>query len=156
MTASAADSGQNVEIREIMRILPHRYPMLMVDRVVEIVPDERAVGIKNVTANEPHFPGHFPERPIMPGVMLVEAMAQTAAILVARSEQMEADGKLVYFMSIDNARFRIPVVPGDTLRIPVRKVRRRGNVWKFDGTCEVAGAVVAESTFTAMVADDTP
>lgn len=152
--ASTTVEDGTVDILEVMRILPHRYPMLMIDRVVEILPGRSAVGIKNVTVNEPHFQGHFPAKPIMPGVMLVEAMAQTAAILVARSaEDVDPEGKLVYFLTIDGARFRRPVTPGDTMRVPVVKKRRRGNVWKFDGTCEVDGEVVAEAKFSAMVVD---
>lgn len=150
-----SDEGSVVTIEEIMRILPHRYPLLMIDRVVEISPDQGAVGIKNVTINEPHFQGHFPERPIMPGVMLVEAMAQTAAVLVASTdEDIDPNGKLVYFLTIDGARFRKIVTPGDVLRIPVVKKQRRGNVWKFEATCEVDGKVVAEAAFSAMVADE--
>ena len=152
----SAEETSFADIHEIMRVLPHRYPMLMIDRVVDISPDHRAVGIKSVTINEPHFQGHFPNKPVMPGVMLVEAMAQTAAILVARSDKTidPDEGKLVYFMTIDGARFRKPVTPGDVLRIPVIKKRRRGNVWKFDGICEVDGGIVAEATFSAMVVDE--
>ncbi len=151
----SAEETSFADIHEIMRVLPHRYPMLMIDRVVDISPDHRAVGVKNVTVNEPHFEGHFPNKPVMPGVMLVEAMAQTAAILVARSDKsVDPEGKLVYFMTITSARFRKPVTPGDVLRIPVIMRRRRGNVWKFDGTCEVDGGIVAEATFSAMVADE--
>ena len=145
---------ENVDIIEIKRILPHRYPILMIDRVENIVPDISAIGIKNVTSNEPQFQGHFPDKPIMPGVMLVEAMAQTAAILVAKSdESINSDGKLVYFMTIDNARFRKIVVPGDTLRILVTKKHRRGNVWKFEGECKVDDQAVADAKFSAMVED---
>jgi 3-hydroxyacyl-[acyl-carrier-protein] dehydratase len=148
---SVADAA---DVLQVMRILPHRYPMLMVDRVVEIEPDVKAVGIKNVTINEPQFEGHFPGRPIMPGVMLVEAMAQTAAVLVARSDlSLVPENKIVYLMSIETARFRKPVTPGDVLVVHVAKKRRRGNAWKFDGRCTVDGQVVAEATFGAMAAD---
>lgn len=144
----------SADIQRILQMLPHRYPMLMVDRVVDIVPDQSATGIKNVTVNEPHFQGHFPRRPIMPGVMIVESMAQTAAVLVAYSETgLDPEGKLVYFTTIDNARFRVPVVPGDTVLVHVIKRHRRGNMWKFDGRCEVDGKAVAEAAFGAMVAD---
>lgn len=144
-----------IDILRIMRALPHRYPMLMVDRVVEMVANDHAVGIKNVTINEPHFTGHFPTRPIMPGVMIIRSMAQTAAVLVVYSTAgMNPEGKLVYFMSIDNARFRKPVVPGDTMRVQVTKVHSRGNVWRFEGKCTVDGKAVAEATFSAMVIDE--
>ena len=152
--AGGVEAG-SADILRILQILPHRYPMLMVDRVVDIVPDERATGIKNVTINEPHFQGHFPRRPVMPGVMIVEAMAQTAAVLVACSEPgLDPDGKLVYFTTIDNARFRLPVTPGDTVLVHVVKRHRRGNMWKFEGRCEVDGKVVAEAAFGAMVTDE--
>lgn len=142
------------DILQIMRMIPHRYPMLLVDRVVDMVRDESAVGIKNVTANEPHFVGHFPSRPIMPGVMIVESMAQTAAVLVAYSDrELQESGKLVYFLAIDHARFRRPVVPGDSMRVYVKRSHRRGNVWKFDAECKVDGKVVAEAAFSAMVVD---
>jgi 3-hydroxyacyl-[acyl-carrier-protein] dehydratase len=142
-----------LDIQRICEMIPHRYPFLMIDKVVEMVPNESAVGIKNVTINEPHFRGHFPQRPVMPGVLIVEAMAQTAAVLVVHTLGREAEGKLVYFMSIDNARFRKPVVPGDTLHIHVRKQRNRGNVWKFLGEAKVDGRLVAEAEYAAMILD---
>ena len=151
---AAAEIGA-IDILRIMQALPHRYPMLMVDRVVEIVPNDHAVGIKNVTINEPHFVGHFPTRPIMPGVMIIESMAQTAAILVVYSTAgVNPEGKLVYFMSIDSARFRKPVVPGDTMRVHVTRIHNRGNVWRFEGKCTVDDKVVAEAVFSAMVVDE--
>ena len=143
----------SVGINRIMEMIPHRYPMLMIDEVTEIVTDKSAIGIKNVSINEPQFQGHFPKHPIMPGVMLVEAMAQTAAVLVVHSLGPEAEGKLVYFMSIDNARFRKPVIPGDTLYVKVEKLRSREFVWKFNGKVLVKNKLVAESDFTAMVVD---
>lgn len=150
-----SSNKNTADISEIMRILPHRYPMLMIDRVIEISKDISAVGIKNVSINEPQFQGHFPNKPIMPGVMLVEAMAQTAAILVAKSDlSINAEGKLVYFMTIEDARFRNLVTPGDTLRIAVTKKHRRSNVWKFEGVCRVEEKIVAEAKFSAMVVDD--
>ena len=121
-TATVAD------IKRILQLIPHRYPMLMVDRVTEMKLDSSAVGIKNVSINEPFFQGHFPSEPVMPGVLIIEAMAQTAAVLVMSSLGQEADGKLVYFMSVDNARFRRPVFPGDCLHVHVTKQRNRGNV----------------------------
>jgi 3-hydroxyacyl-[acyl-carrier-protein] dehydratase len=141
-----------LDILEIRNILPHRYPMLLVDRIIELQPD-RIVGIKNVTGNEPFFIGHFPDFPVMPGVLIIEAMAQTAAVLVVETLGEEAAGKLVYFMMVENAKFRRPVVPGDQMRIHVRKDRNRGNVWKFSAEAKVDGQVVAESTFAAMILD---
>jgi 3-hydroxyacyl-[acyl-carrier-protein] dehydratase len=125
----------------------------MIDRVIDVLPDVSAVGIKNVTASESYFQGHFPQRPVMPGVLIVEAMAQTAAVLVVATLGDSAAGKLVYFMSIDNARFRKPVTPGDTLHIKVVKLRRRGPVWKFSGEARVDSLVVAEATYAAMILD---
>lgn len=146
----AGKSLPDIDFGRILRALPHRYPFLLVDRIVEVVADESATGIKAVTASEPHFQGHFPEHPIMPGVLIIEAMAQTAAVLVVESGKVPA-GALVYFMSISDARFRHPVVPGDILRLEVRKLRQRGNVWKFEGKAKVDGKVVAEATYTAMI-----
>ncbi len=138
-----------MELLEIMKFLPHRYPFLLVDRIVEINSDHSAVGIKNVTANEPHFVGHFPEMPIMPGVLLVEGMAQTAGAICAR--QAGETGNLVYFMTIDNARFRKPVVPGDQVRFHVEKQKQRRNVWKFHCEAKVDGMLVAEADIGAMM-----
>ncbi|MBL6928846.1 MAG: 3-hydroxyacyl-ACP dehydratase FabZ [Rhodospirillales bacterium] len=145
--------GISVDINRIMEMIPHRYPFLMIDRVVEIVADVGAVGVKNVTMNEPFFPGHFPSRPVMPGVLMIEAMAQTAAVLVVETLGAESEGKLVYFMTVDNARFRKPVVPGDTLHIHITKQRNRRNVWKFKGEVKVDDTLVAEATFAAMIVD---
>jgi 3-hydroxyacyl-[acyl-carrier-protein] dehydratase len=142
------------DIGRIMQMIPHRYPLLLVDKVVEMKADESAVGIKNVTINEPFFPGHFPTRPVMPGVMIIECMAQTAAVLVVHTLGPEAEGKLVYFMTVDNARFRRPVVPGDQMRIHVTRDRRRGNVWKFVGKVTVDDKLAAEASFAAMILDD--
>lgn len=142
-----------VDIIEILDMLPHRYPLLLVDRVKDIVLDTSATGIKNVTMNEPQFQGHFPGRPIMPGVMIVEAMAQTAAVLVIKTLDSAGTQKNVLFMSIDNARFRRPVVPGDVMEIKVTKKQQRGPVWKFSGVVEVEGKKVAEADFAAMITD---
>ena len=154
MEAKLAQEEQlTIEIERIMQMIPHRYPFLMIDRVVEVVPDATAVGIKNVSINEPYFQGHFPQRPVMPGVLIIEAMAQTAAVLVVHTLGISAEGKLVYFMSVDSARFRRPVLPGDQLRIHVAKERSRGNVWKFSGEAKVNGTLVAEATYAAMIMD---
>lgn len=144
---------RTIDINRVMQMIPHRYPFLMVDKVTDVVPDQSAVGVKNVTINEPHFQGHFPSRPIMPGVLIIESMAQTAAVLVVETLGPQAEGKLVYFMSVEEARFRKPVGPGDTLHIHVRKERSRGNVWKFRGEAKVDGVLMAEATYTAMIMD---
>ncbi len=155
-TQSSKDATHTDEVLDIARIMhaiPHRYPMLMIDRVVDLVHDESATGLKNVTSNENFFQGHFPGHPVMPGVLIVEAMAQTAAVLVVETLGPGSAGKLVYFMTIDGAKFRRPVVPGDQLRIHVVKVRSRNNVWKFTGIARVDGLAVAEATFSAMIMD---
>ncbi len=146
-------SGTVLTINDLMRLLPHRYPMLLVDRLIDVVPYESAVGVKNVTMNEPYFQGHFPGHPVMPGVFMVEAMAQTAAALVAHSLDEGLQDRVVYFMTIDKARFRQPVHPGDTLMIPVQKVRSRGPVWKFHGEARVGNALAAEAEYSAMIVD---
>jgi len=146
--------GATIDIDQIQRMIPHRYPMLMVDRIIDLIPDQRATGIKNVTINEPFFQGHFPGAPLMPGVLIIEAMAQTAAVLVVATLGAERDGSLVYFMSIDSARFRKPVKPGDVLHVHVEKGRNRGNVWKFNGRAVVDGDVVAEATYAAMIREE--
>ncbi len=151
----AAHSG-TVDIAGIMRAIPHRYPLLLLDRMVDVVPGESATGIKNVTINENFFQGHFPGQPVMPGVLIIEAMAQTAAVLVVETMGPDAAGKVVYFMSIEGAKFRKPVVPGDQLRIHIKKERRRGNVWKFAAQAKVDGVTVAEATYAAMIMDRAP
>ena len=143
-----------LDVMRIMELIPHRYPFLLIDRIVELEIDKSAVGIKNVTINESFFQGHFPRQPIMPGVLIVEAMAQTAAVLVVQTLEGAAAGKLVYFMTIDQARFRKPVSPGDTLMIHVDKLRSRGKVWKFSGEVRVEGTLVASARFAAMIMDD--
>ncbi|MEJ2684943.1 MAG: 3-hydroxyacyl-ACP dehydratase FabZ [Candidatus Sulfobium sp.] len=137
-------------INDIMKNLPHRYPFLLVDRIVELEPGVRATGIKNVTINEPFFQGHFPDQPIMPGVLIIEAMAQVAGVMAFRSG---VEGKSVYFMSIDNAKFRRPVVPGDQIIMEIKVLKQRGNVWKFSGVATVDEKPVSEAEFTAMVTD---
>lgn len=140
-----------LDISRIMQLIPHRYPMLLVDKVKDIVPGESCTGIKNVTMNEPQFTGHFPQKPVFPGVMIVEAMAQTSAILVMQTLGQEAEGRLVYFMGIEEAKFRKPIGPGDQIHIKVKKIQNRRNVWKFSGEAWVDGTLHAEATYTAMI-----
>ena len=142
-----------IDLKQIMQMIPHRYTFLMIDKVIDVVRGRSAIGIKSVTINEPHFQGHFPRWPVMPGVLIIEAMAQTAAVLVVDAIG-EAAGKLVYFTSIDAARFRRPVVPGTTLRIHVELVHSRGTVWKFQGKAMVDDKLMAEATYAAMVMDN--
>jgi 3-hydroxyacyl-[acyl-carrier-protein] dehydratase len=149
---SSAEQGvAPLNVHDIMGLLPHRYPFLMIDRVEDIVVGESAVGTKNVTINEPFFQGHFPAQAVMPGVLIVEAMAQTAAALVMYTLGEEAHGKVVYFMSVDEARFRKPVVPGDTLKIHVTRIQNRRSVWKFKGEAKVDGVLVANASYSAMI-----
>ncbi len=143
-----------IDTLRIMELIPHRPPFLMIDKLVDVVAGERAIGVKNVTINEDFFRGHFPTRPVMPGVLIIEAMAQTAAVLVVHTLGPMAQGKLVYFMSVDNARFRRPVVPGDTLKVHVASLRHRGNVWKFEAQAKVDGKLCAEATYAAMIMGD--
>jgi 3-hydroxyacyl-[acyl-carrier-protein] dehydratase len=152
-TASTIKSIGHVDIMRIMEMIPHRYPFLMIDRVVDVVLDVSAVGIKNVTINEQFFQGHFPASPVFPGVLVIEAMAQTAAVLVVATLGPEAEGKLVYFMLVDSARFRRPIVPGDQVHIHVTKLRNRKNVWKFSAEAKVDGQLAAEATYAAMILD---
>jgi 3-hydroxyacyl-[acyl-carrier-protein] dehydratase len=157
MEASAARQEQvgiDIDIERILEMIPHRYPFLMIDKLVDVVAGVGATGIKNVSINEPFFQGHFPGRPVMPGVLIIEAMAQTAAVLVVHTLGPDAEGKLVYFMTIDDARFRKPVMPGDTLHVHVRKRQSRNNVWKFEAEAKVDGAVVAQATYAAMILDE--
>jgi 3-hydroxyacyl-[acyl-carrier-protein] dehydratase len=152
----AALAGQrldDLDVDGIKRLIPHRFPFLMIDRVVDIVAETSATGIKNVTANEPQFAGHFPDHPVMPGVLIIEAMAQTAAVLVVATLGPGAEGSLVYFMTIDQARFRRPVVPGHQLRIQVTKQQRKLGVWKFAGRATVEGGLVAEAIISAKIID---
>ncbi|HEX9791073.1 MAG TPA: 3-hydroxyacyl-ACP dehydratase FabZ [Kiloniellales bacterium] len=148
------DTIESIDIMRVMQMIPHRYPFLMIDRVINLVPDQSAVGIKNVTINENHFQGHFPRQPVMPGVLIIESMAQTAAVLVVETLRGAAAGKLVYFMTVEDGRFRKPVVPGDTLHVHVTKLRHRANVWKFSGEARVNGVLMAEARFSAMIMDD--
>lgn len=150
---SVAEKGRTADIERVMELIPHRYPFLMIDRLEEMVRDVSCIGIKNVTIGEPYFQGHFPIRPVMPGVLIIEALAQTAAALVVETLGEAALGKLVYFMTIENARFHQPVVPGDVLRLYVTKQRRREHFWKFSGEAKVDETVVAEATYAAMIVD---
>jgi 3-hydroxyacyl-[acyl-carrier-protein] dehydratase len=140
-----------MDIREIQKFLPHRYPFLLVDKIIEIIPGKKALGIKNVTFNEEFFQGHFPGNPIMPGVLIIEALAQVSGILAFHSGA--TPGKSVYFMSIEKAKFRKPVVPGDQIKLETNILQHRGNVWKFSGHAIVEDKVAAEAEFTAMVTD---
>ncbi len=147
------DVVATLDIARIMQAIPHRYPFLLIDRIVDLVRGQSATGVKNVTVNENFFQGHFPGHPVMPGVLIIESMAQTAAVLVIETMGPGARGKVVYFMSIEGAKFRRPVVPGDQLRIHITKQHRRGNVWKFSAVAKVDGVTVAEATYAAMIMD---
>lgn len=144
---------RSIDINRVMEMIPHRYPILMVDRILGIAPGESAIALKNITINEPHFQGHFPGFPVMPGVLIIESMAQTAAIVVVEALGEQAKGKVVFFMSIEEAKFRKPVVPGDCMHVHVKKVQARGPVWKFTGEAMVDGHLCAEATFSAMITD---
>lgn len=153
----ATSNGQlgTADIARILKLLPHRYPFLLVDRIFDMDRDESAVGIKSVTINEPFFQGHFPGFPVMPGVLIIEGLAQTAGALCSHSRGESRTPQLVYFMGIDRAKFRKPVVPGDQLHFHVRKIRSRGRAWRFFGEAKVNGQVVAEAEISAMIVDPT-
>jgi len=151
--ATAQKGLASADITRLMKLLPHRYPFLLVDRIDDMDGDVSAVGLKNVTINEPFFPGHFPEFPVMPGVLIIEGLAQTAGALCVHSLGESYKPQVVYFMGIDKAKFRRPVVPGDVLRYHVRKIRSRGRVWRFFGEAKVNGHTVAEAEVSAMIAD---
>lgn len=152
MSTETATEGISLTTPEIKALIPHRYPMLLVDRVEQLIENESAIGIKNVTANEDFFTGHFPDYPVMPGVLIVESMAQTAAVLVMKSLGEEVAGKPVFFMGIDKARFRRPVTPGDQLRMSVSITQARRNIYKFEGRAEVDGVLVSDASFSATIA----
>ena len=143
----------SADIMKIMKLLPHRYPFLLIDKIIEMDDDNSCIGIKNVTVNEPHFTGHFPERPIFPGVLLIEAMAQTAGALCVHARGDDAPPQQVYFMTIDKAKFRKPVEPGDQVHFHVKKIKQRANIWKFDAVALVDGSKVAEAEVSAMLVD---
>ena len=140
-----------IDIQQIQGLIPHRYPFLLVDKIIDLTEGVSCVGVKNVTFNEPQFQGHFPQFPIMPGVLIVEAMAQTSGCLVVKTLGKKAEGKIVFFMSIEDAKFRKPVVPGHTIHIHVDVIKGRGAIWKFKGVAKVDGVVHAEAVFTAMI-----
>jgi len=150
-TDATTDAPRSADIARIKRMIPHRYPLLLIDRVEEIYRGRSAIGVKNVTNNEPFFQGHFPDNPIMPGVMVVEAMAQTAGVLVIETLGMIDQNPLVYFMTLDKTRFRKLVVPGDVLELHVRILRGHGKIWKFWAEGKVRGNIVAEAEYSAMI-----
>lgn len=151
----ATTTLETIDIMRLLSLLPHRYPFLMVDRIIDIDRDNSAVGIKNVTFNEPHFQGHFPVRPVMPGVLIIEAMAQTAGAICIANAKVSSAPSVVYLTTVDAARFRRPVVPGDVLRIKVKKLRQKMNLWKFLAEAEVDGAIVAQAEISAVVSEST-
>ena len=154
MTETTPESLDSADILRILELLPHRYPFLLVDKIIEMRGDDSCIGIKNVTFNEPQFNGHFPGRPVMPGVMLIEGMAQTAGALCVASKLGKARPKVVYFMTIDNAKFRKPVGPGDVVEYHLRKIKQRANMWWFHGDAKVEGKVVCEADVSAMLVTD--
>ena len=151
MADNAGSTLQSIDIMKLMKLLPHRYPFLLIDKIIDIDGDNSATGIKNVTVNEPHFQGHFPDQPVMPGVLIIEAMAQTAGSICILNKMSSEKPSLVYFLTIDNAKFRRPVVPGDRLEINVKKLKNRGNIWRFACEAIVDGAKVAEAEISAML-----
>lgn len=151
--SSTKKKSKSIDIAQIMKLVPHRYPFLLIDKIIEMDDDNSAVGVKNVTYNEPFFQGHFPSHPVMPGVLLIEGMAQTAGALCVANIEGNYEPSLVYFMAIDKARFRRPVVPGDTVYYHMKKIRNRGRVWRFKGEAKVDGHIVAESEISAMIVE---
>jgi 3-hydroxyacyl-[acyl-carrier-protein] dehydratase len=151
MDETAARTIESFDIQRLLDLLPHRYPFMLVDRIVEINGDESGVGIKNVTMNEPHFMGHFPGRPVMPGVLVIEAMAQTAGALCAANQELRTGSNQVLLMTIDKAKFRKPVIPGDQLRLHMSKMNKRRNIWWYRGEARVEGVLVCEAEVSAMM-----
>ncbi|HEX3663730.1 MAG TPA: 3-hydroxyacyl-ACP dehydratase FabZ [Rhizomicrobium sp.] len=156
MDSMTEDANLTLDVEQIKRLLPHRAPFLFVEKLSDIRPGESAVGHKAVSYNEPYFQGHFPEYAVMPGVLIIEAMAQTAGALVVHTLKISSENRVVYFMTIDKARFRRPVRPGDMLKIPVKALRQRGPVWKFSGEAFVDGELCAEAEFGAMIHNSAP
>jgi 3-hydroxyacyl-[acyl-carrier-protein] dehydratase len=148
-----SSAATSLDVDQIKKLLPHRAPFLFLERLTEIAPGESAVGYKAVSYNEPHFQGHFPDFPVMPGVLIVEAMAQAAGALVMHTLGLSAGNRLVYFLTIDKARFRHPVRPGDMLRMPVKALQKRGPVWRFGGEAYVGAKLCAEAEYSAMIAE---
>lgn len=148
------DTNEIIDVQQIQGLIPHRYPFLLVDKIVEMKLGKSCVAVKNVTFNEPHFQGHFPAFPIMPGVLIVEAMAQASGSLVVKTLGPKAEGKIVFFMSIEEAKFRKPVVPGDTLHLHIEVIKGRGAIWKFKGVAKVGDNIHAEAVFTAMIMNE--
>jgi 3-hydroxyacyl-[acyl-carrier-protein] dehydratase len=153
-TTTAAEAGTAIDIAEILRRIPHRYPFLLVDRAEDYRPHQSIVGIKCVTMNEPFFQGHFPDNPVMPGVLIIEAIAQTGAVLMSKTLDADVEGKTIFFMSMDDVRFRSPVRPGDVLRMPVEVLRARSDVYKFRGQAFVGDKLAAQVEFAAMVVEN--
>jgi 3-hydroxyacyl-[acyl-carrier-protein] dehydratase len=149
--AAAGATLESADILQIMRCLPHRYPFLLIDRIIDIRGDESCIGVKNVTINEPQFQGHFPERPVMPGVLLIEAMAQTAGVIAARAQGEVDRPRLVYFATIDSAKFRKPVTPGDRVEFHMTKTAQKRNIWWYSGRALVDGTLVCEAQISAMM-----
>ena len=154
--AESAPAPESIDVQRIMEYLPHRAPFLLIDRMTDIVPGVSATGIKNVTINEPFFQGHFPGHPIMPGVLIIEAMAQTGAVLAVHTMGPAALNKLVYLMALDKVRFRSPVFPGDILELRVKTMQIRSTVWRYEGRASVGDKLCAEAEFSAMIVDRTP
>ncbi|MEO1658316.1 MAG: 3-hydroxyacyl-ACP dehydratase FabZ [Pseudomonadota bacterium] len=147
------DALPDLDVAGIQALIPHRYPFLMIDKLTNVSRTEGSVGVKNVTINEPFFQGHFPQMPVMPGVLIIEAMAQTAASYTVYADELDSEGKVVLFMGVDKAKFRKPVVPGDQLELHVKVIQRRPPVWKYEGKAMVDGKLVAEAVFAAMLAE---
>ena len=145
--------SKTINIEQIIKLIPHRYPILLVDKIIYLEPNKKISAIKHVTFNEPHFMGHFPEKPIMPGVLIIDAMAQASSVMDSHSGNFNPEEKLVYFMSISDAKFRKPVIPGDVLELHIDVVQNRGAVWKMSGVAMVEGKKVAEASFSAMIVD---
>jgi 3-hydroxyacyl-[acyl-carrier-protein] dehydratase len=151
---SAEKKSKTIEPAELLKLLPHRYPFLLIDRIIEVNADESCIGIKNVTFNEPFFPGHFPERPVMPGVLLIEGMAQTAGAICSRHTGHEGKPPNVFFLTVDKAKFRKPVLPGDTVEFHMKKIQQRRTMWWFKGEAKVRGGTVCEAEVGAMIVED--